>query len=397
MTEQFPHEEAARLYLEKYYWDGKPKCPRCKSDTRQSERKGSRAGYFICHNCGLEYTVRTGTVFERSHIPLYKWILAMDYMTKARKGISSYQLAHEIDITQKSAHHMLHRLRESCKNDGSILLKNKVESDEVFTGGKEKNRHAFKKLNLGRGPVGKTPILVMKERGGPVIATVLKDIKPKTVQDELNKNIHKDATLYTDEHPSYQGNPFNHKVVNHSKKQYVDDKGEVHVNSAESYNALIKRAHYGIHHHYSPKHTQRYVDETSFRQNEGNRKYSTMERIHSLLNRAKGKRLTYKQMKDSQPPQLYENINHRKKKRRNNIMDKPIRKPLIHKSFKGSQIEQLNENEGYKMNTRLALQLGSLMFLSEALESKNPNGKPILEFNNPVIKTVEASNIKVNS
>jgi transposase-like protein len=300
---QFPDEEPARRYLENYFWNDKPTCPTCGSSEHQHKQtRNGKGGYYRCYICKLVYTVRTGTIFERSHIPLHKWLLTLYLVTHARKGISSHQLAHALGIKQHSAWFMLQRIREAYQDDGSIELKNKVESDSVFTGGLEKNKHAFKKLNLGRGPVGKTHVLVMKERNGPVIATVLKDIKAKTVQDELNKHIHKDATLYTDEHASYQGNQFKHEVVNHFDKEFVrkldneNENDKAHVNSAESYNALLKRAYYGIHHYWSPEHEQRYVDETSFRQNEGSQKNPSMARINSSLDKFKGKRLNYKRL-----------------------------------------------------------------------------------------------------
>jgi len=392
LLKAFQDEEAARLYIENYYWKGKPTCPKCNDNTRQFERKGKRrSGYYICHNCGLEYTVRTGTLFERSHIPLRKWLLSFYLFIDARKGIPSLEFFRKLAIKKESAWFMLHRIHEACKDDGSIKLQFKAEADGLYFGGKEKNRHASKKLNLGRGPVGKIPVLVMKERSGRIIVKVLEDTSAKTIQAELNANIDKYAILYTDEHPSYQGNQFKHEVVNHFAKEFVrklDNGDKAHVNSVENFNSLAKKSYYGIHYHWSRKHAQRFLDGLAFRQNEGNQKYDMMTRIHSLLDKFKGKRLTYKRLISKPPAQLTENIkfNHPyKTKTGNNIMDKPIRKPLTYKSFNVSQPEYLNENEGYKMNTRLAvaLRLGSLMFLNEALKAKNPNGKPILEFKNP--------------
>jgi transposase-like protein len=350
---KFPNEQAARLHLEKLRWKGKPVCPTCNNDTKQFERKGEgRSGYYLCKNCGLEYTVRTGTIFERSHIPLSKWLLAAYFIMTARKGVSSMQLSKELGITQKSAWFMLHRIREVCSDSGPEVFKGEVEADGGYFGGKEENKHASKKRKAGRGVAGKTPVLGIRERGGAVKGIVLGDTSAKTIQGELNARLDKDATLYTDEHPSYQGNQFKHKAVNHSVKKFVDEMA--HTNGMESFWALLKRGHYGTYHKMSAKHLQKYVDEFAFRHNEGNVKYPTMDRIDSLYGKSPGKRLTYKRLK-------------------------------------GSQMKQLNE----------ALKLGALKILNERelpvfistsekriLESKNPDSKTV----NDIAK--EASNIK---
>ena len=293
---KFPNEDAARKHFEKLRWNGKPTCPKCNSDTKQYERtRNGRIGFYICRICNFEYSVRTGTVFQRSHIPLHKWFYALYQVHNSRKGISSIKLSKDLGISQASTWYMGHRVRELMLNNGLNVLKGEVEADEAYFGGKEKNKPASKKLKLGRGPVGKIPVLGMRERGGNVVGVVIKDTSAKTIQDELNKNIDKDATLYTDEHKSYQGNKFKHKTVNHSVKQYVD--GKAHTNSIESYWALLKRGHYGIFHNLSKKHLQRYVDEFAYRLNDGKADQDSMEVINSLLTKSVGKRLTYKPLK----------------------------------------------------------------------------------------------------
>lgn len=145
----FPDQETARIYLEGRLWPDGAKCPVCASGERITMRK---AGYYRCNACKEDFTVRTGTIFERSHVPLHKWLYAMYLLVTARKGISSMQLSKEIGITQKSAWFVLHRLREACGND-ITKLRGTIEVDETYVGGKEKNKHEHKKLKLGRGSV----------------------------------------------------------------------------------------------------------------------------------------------------------------------------------------------------------------------------------------------------
>jgi transposase-like protein len=158
----FPDQETARVYLESRLWPNGVTCPTCSGQDRITTRKG---GFYRCNQCKLDFTVRTATIFERSHVPLHKWIHAMYLLVTSRKGISSMQLAKEIGITQKSAWFVLQRLREACGNDPTVL-NGIIEVDECYVGGKESNKHAHKKTHLGRGGVGKTAVIGMRERGG---------------------------------------------------------------------------------------------------------------------------------------------------------------------------------------------------------------------------------------
>ncbi|MDO8535051.1 MAG: IS1595 family transposase [Xanthobacteraceae bacterium] len=289
----FPDVETARTYLEGRLWPNGPTCPVCGLGERITARKG---GFYRCNQCREDFTVRTGTIFERSHVPLHKWVYAMYLLVTARKGISSLQLSKEIGITQKSAWFVLHRLREACGGDLE-KLQGIVEIDETYVGGLEKNKHEADKLKLGRGPVGKTAVLGMKERGkgGRVKGIKIDATDAQTIQDQIVQNVEIGSTLHTDEHLAYTGMGglfFNHDTINHSQGEYVRD--GVTTNSIESVFAVLKRGLIGVYHHASPKHLSRYVDEFAFRLNDGNVARHTMERLDSFVKAVAGKRLTYK-------------------------------------------------------------------------------------------------------
>jgi hypothetical protein len=220
----------------------------------------------------------------------------MYLLVTARKGISSLQLAKEIGVTQKSAWFILQRLREACGKD-LTMLQGLVEIDETYVGGIEANKHESQKLKAGRGTVGKTAVLGMKERGkgGRTKALKINATDAGTITDAIVQNVAVGSTLHTDEYLSYAGIGglfFNHDTINHSAGEYVRD--GVTTNSIESVFAVLKRGLIGVYHHASPKHLTRYVDEFAFRLNEGNVARHTLERLDSFVSRVAGKRLTYK-------------------------------------------------------------------------------------------------------
>lgn len=220
--QQFPNDTAARLCLEERRWHGKLVCPLCGEIERVQVRKV--VGYFRCLACKQDFTVRTGTIFERFHVPLDTWLYAMYLVATARKGISSMQISKELGITQKSAWFMLKRIREVCGNDpdGPTPLSGVVEADETCLGGKEKNEHAKRKLRSGRGTVGKTAVLGMLERGGDTKATVIPNTGSDTIQACIRANVAKGSTLCTDEASAYDGmKGYRHRAINHSAKEYL--------------------------------------------------------------------------------------------------------------------------------------------------------------------------------
>src|SRR3990167_66071 len=221
------NEETARQYLELRLWADGPICPECKSGARITSRKVARKGYYLCNACKVEFTIRTATIFERSHIPLHKWVYAMYLVVTARKGISSMQLSKELSVTQKSAWFMLHRLREACGGNFK-KLKGIIEIDETYVGGKERNKHERDKLRAGRGPVGKTPVVGMRERGkgGRTLAFVAADVDLPTVHTAIYRHVEQGSTIHTDDAPVYDGIGglfFNHDTVNHTAKEYSRD------------------------------------------------------------------------------------------------------------------------------------------------------------------------------
>ena len=285
-----PDAESARLYLEARLWPDGVVCPTCSGQDRITTRKN---GFYRCNKCKLDFTVRTGTIFERSHVPLHKWIYAMYLMVTARKGISSLQLAKEIGITQKSAWFVLQRLREACAGQTG-KLSGLIEVDETYIGGKETNKHESKKLKMGRGAVGKTAVMGIRERNGRTLAMKIVNTDKATMQSMILANVESASVILTDEHSAYVGLGdvfLAHETVNHIAGEY--QRGFASTNSIESVWAVLKRAIYGTWHQVSVKHLDRYVSEVSFRLNAGAVTKHTLTRLDSFVAAVDGKRLTY--------------------------------------------------------------------------------------------------------
>lgn len=291
LVNAFPNEATCMAYLEEVRWNGDVVSP---FDETSKVYKTARG--YKCKNTGKYFNAKVGTIFEDTKIPLIKWYMALFLFSSHKKGISSHQLAKDIDVTQKTAWFMLHRLRFAFDSPAfKEALENVVEVDETFIGGNNKNRHQSKKKSgtEGRSVKDKKPVLGMIERGGNIIAKVVDNTQKATIEPIVKDNVIFGSTVFTDEWLAYVNlnAKYQHTNVNHGAKEFVN--GMAHTNSIECFWSHLKRGIDGIYHWVSKEHLQSYVNEYTLRYN--TRKWTTSGRFDLVLSNVAG-RLTYKEL-----------------------------------------------------------------------------------------------------
>jgi transposase-like protein len=298
----FHNEEAAYDFVEAKVWPRGPVCPHCGGVERNSKMQGksTRIGVYKCYDCRKPFTVKVGTIFESSHIPLRLWLQAIFLIASSKKGISSNQLHRTLGVTLKSAWFMSHRIREAMKDDGGILGGGGgiVEADETFFGNIKGRRRPTK----GGGGDHKHKILSLVERDGRTRSFHVANVDHRNLKPILLSQIAKDTHLMTDGAHHYQaiGKEFaEHESVNHTQGEYARKSVragiKAHTNTVEGYFGLLKRGLVGTYHHVSEKHLQRYVTEFDFRySNRVALGVNDVDRAGKLLRGVVGKRLTYK-------------------------------------------------------------------------------------------------------
>jgi transposase-like protein len=301
----FTDEAAARKHFEALRWPDGPVCPHCGVVGEATELKGesTRAGLYKCRACQKPFTATMGTLYERSHIPLHKWLLATHLMASSKKGMSAHQLWRMLGFgSYRTAWFMAHRIREGMrplKDDGAEPLGGLgkiVEADESYIGGKEKNKHKSKRRKGNIGGVGKEVAFALVERSGKVRSFHVPEVSGETLRPILVSQINRKSALMTDEGGQYfqVGKEFDrHETVNHSIDEYV--RGDAHTNTVEGYFSILKRGIIGTYHHISQQHLKRYLGEFDFRYNERmalgvNDKVRAAKAVKGVA----GKRLTYR-------------------------------------------------------------------------------------------------------
>lgn len=293
----FQDANKARQYLEAVRWPSGPVCPHCGSMEGHYaiQGKSARPGLWKCKDCREQFTVTVGTVFERSKIPLHKWLQAVYLLCSSKKGMSSKQIERMLGVTYKTAWFMTHRIREAMTSNPDGLLGGgggTVEADETYWGNNKRT------VGPGRGYAHKMKVVSLVERGGKVRSFHVGDVKASTIKEILVSNVDKSANLMTDEASQYVkvGREFaSHEVVHHGSKEY--SRGTAHTNTIEGYFSIFKRGLVGTYHKCGEQHLKRYASEFDFRYNHREKLgFDDIQRTEAALKGISGKRLTYRRI-----------------------------------------------------------------------------------------------------
>ena len=293
ISRMFPDDLTAERWFTETRWPNGVCCVRCGSPNVQ-ERQTRKPQPYRCRDCRKDFSVKTDTLMHNSPLGCQTWAIAIYLLTTGIKGVSSMKLHRDLGITQKSAWHLAHRIRENFADEHGGMFSGPVEIDETFIGGKAKNMHAHKRKQVikGRGSVGKTAVVGAKDRRtNRVGAAVVKNVDQPTLQGFVAENVEPGAKIYTDDHGGYEG-LLNHETVRHSVKEYVN--GQAHTNGIESFWAMLKRGYHGTYHKMSPKHLGRYVNEFAGRHNV--RTADTIDQMTAMVQGMDGKRLRYRDL-----------------------------------------------------------------------------------------------------
>lgn len=286
---RFCNEEVSEAWFVEKRWGGQIRCGHCNSENILV-RKNRKPMPFYCRACKSYFSVRTGTLMQHSKIPLSKWAIAFHIFISRPKGVSSVQLAKDLGISQKHAWHMGHRIRE-CWNQGVEEFAGPVEVDEAYIGGKERNKHKWKRRADHIGGKGKMAVEgVLDRETGCVQAAPIPDTKHSTLQGFVHDRTTPEAVVYSDGARAYDGLDRAHESVNHGDEEYV--RGKASVNGMESHWALFKRSFHGTHHTMSEKHLHRYVNE--FNGRSANRRRKIDRQMVTIVKASVGRRLSYR-------------------------------------------------------------------------------------------------------
>ena len=265
---QFPDQQSCIAHLEAIRWPEKAFCPLCNSDRVARKVEGQKVGRWNCHNCTSSFNVLSGTIFQGTRVPLQKWFLAISLMVNAKKSLSSYQLARDLEITQQTSWFMQQRIRAAMASDEGELLQGIIEADETYVGGKP--RYKNKNNKRGRGSSGKTSVVGAVQREGEVRAEVTEDTKGRTVLGFIEQTVEvEESSLITDEYKAYT-NAYKlmpHRTISHEEGFVDPDDKTLHTNTIEGFWSLLKRAWYGSHHKYTKGWSPLFVAEAVWKYN----------------------------------------------------------------------------------------------------------------------------------